>query len=549
MASVFLAWDTKLKVWRAVKALLPDFVRKTKVRRRFENEAHAMARLEHPHIIRVYDVGVEGETPYLVMEFAQGGCIIDWLENHGAMPPQLAAEVIIQISQGLHAAHDAGIVHRDVKPHNILVTHQGTCKMTDFGIAQVMENDSLTKTGSVMGTWGYMAPEQRTDAKAVDERADIFGLGATLYSLLTNKTPTELYVADEDDDVFDGVEPAMLEVILKACSYKAPQRYPTVKKFARAVRDAALTCRPTPTDTPSIIQLSDSLPESVESALLTEEGIAGIRRALGMDRVTTEEEPEQAPALPYYTPEPQEPPAEGSPSMTADQLFSFLESELPSYEEVEAYEQSQPHLEETIGTVLFEPEPTQEAEPEPVEAPEPAEEPEPVEAPEAEEEVEPEGTGRLPFLELLLPLLMVPLVFGILVVGLLGWSMMGVNQAHDAAVVAARPLHELLDEDKQGPIIDSLGLAGGDKASLEALLSAYEAAEPDNIDQARAYVSAVKAQTHQLRTKDVVRPVVPSVEQLVIADRAYAEAESRWAAASHGFPGVLAVLFGLAEAP
>ncbi|MCB9692891.1 MAG: serine/threonine protein kinase [Alphaproteobacteria bacterium] len=551
MATVFLAWDNKLKVWRAVKALLPDFVRKAKVRRRFENEAHAMARLEHPHIIRVYDVGVQDGSPYMVMELARGGCVIDWLEEHGPMPPQLAAEVTIQISQGLHAAHEAGIVHRDVKPHNILVTHKGVCKMTDFGIAQVMENDSLTKTGSVMGTWGYMAPEQRTDAKSVDERADIFGLGATLYSMLTSKTPTELYVADEEDDVFAGVPPAMLEVILKACSYKAAQRYDNVKAFARAVRDAAASCPPTPEGTPDLILPSEPLPESVESVELTQEQILELQRMLGLDHV-----PEEEPTvhdrraddriLPYYTPEPMEPGGPPAPALepqrelTPAELANFITEELPSFVDMDAF-----------GTDLTPALPEAAEEPSDYVDPEPAPEPEsPVDdAEEEEEEPAPRVPRKLTAADIALRAAVVPLLLGIALVMVIGWGMVKVNGAHDEARIASRPLHALLTEEVQGPIIDGLALTGADKAQLEGALATYRTTEADRMAAARAYVRLVEADARRAGDSPIVRSIAPGIDDLHNAESQYASAEADWARTSGGFPGVLAVTLGLAQSP
>ena len=170
MATVYRAFDQRLQVWRAIKILAPQYASKPKLRSRFETEAQTMALLEHPNIVRVYDVGHDGPYAYIVMELLEGGSLVDWLEAHGAMPPPMAIEVTLQLCAGIQSAHDKGVVHRDIKPHNVMITADGSCRVTDFGIARVSDrtHDGMTRTGAVMGTWGYMAPEQRTDAKHVD---------------------------------------------------------------------------------------------------------------------------------------------------------------------------------------------------------------------------------------------------------------------------------------------------------------------------------------------------------------------------------------------
>ncbi|MEZ4321116.1 MAG: protein kinase [Myxococcota bacterium] len=229
MATVYRAFDQRLQVWRAVKILSPDYADKKKIARRFEAEAQTMALLEHRNIVRVYDVGREGNVAYIVMELLLGGCLVDWLEHHGPMPPRMAVEATMQTCEGLAAAHDKGVIHRDIKPHNVLVTADGVCRVTDFGIARVGDADaSMTKTGSVMGTWGYMAPEQRTNAKGVDVRADVYAVGATLYSLLTDRMPMDLFAADRDSSILEGVHELLLPILVKATEYNREDRHATV---------------------------------------------------------------------------------------------------------------------------------------------------------------------------------------------------------------------------------------------------------------------------------------------------------------------------------
>lgn len=261
MATVYRAYDQRLQVWRAIKVLLPQYSSKKKVMARFEAEAQMMALLEHPHIVRVYDVGREDDQAYIVMELVEGGALVDWLERHGPMPPRLAVDVIIQTCRALDAAHQRGVVHRDIKPHNIMVDRTGSCRLTDFGIARAGDMDaSLTKTGAVMGTWGYMAPEQRSDAKHVDARADVYAIAATLYSLLTDRVPMDLFAADRDASMMEGIHEALLPALSKATSYRREDRHDTALDFARDLEAVLDHLPPDPDDTPALAQEVGPLP-------------------------------------------------------------------------------------------------------------------------------------------------------------------------------------------------------------------------------------------------------------------------------------------------
>lgn len=181
MAAVYRGWDQRLGVWRAVKVLSPTHAAKPKLRARFESEAKAMAMLEHPHIVRIYNVSQDGALMFIVMEVIEGGDLVDWQREFGAMPPRMAVDVMLQVCDALEAAHDKGVIHRDIKPHNILLTTDGQCRVSDFGIARFEAVErGRTHTGMAMGTHGYMAPEQRDDAHGVDGRADVYSLGFAL---------------------------------------------------------------------------------------------------------------------------------------------------------------------------------------------------------------------------------------------------------------------------------------------------------------------------------------------------------------------------------
>ena len=137
-----------------------------------------MARLRHPNVVTVFDVSIDAQRPFIVMEMIEGGSLGDLIQRVGRLPVQQACSLVAQALRGVQAAHEQGVVHRDLKPDNILLTVDGVPKVTDFGIAHVEDlGMALTRTGTVMGTLAYMAPEQRTNARAADARSDLFAMG------------------------------------------------------------------------------------------------------------------------------------------------------------------------------------------------------------------------------------------------------------------------------------------------------------------------------------------------------------------------------------
>ncbi len=233
-AKVYLAWDRRTRTWVAAKVLSNEHIHDDEICRRFEQEAHTMARLQHPHLLRVFDVGHDGPVPWIIMELAGGGALTQWVRRNGVMPAPMAVAVAVQAAEGLEHAHHRGVIHRDVKPHNLLIVDRERVALTDFGVAQAADA-SMTATGTVMGTFAYMAPEQRNDSKNVDGRADIYSLAATMYSLITGQPSAELFYAKADDDLMEKVPEVLRPVIIKACAYKRDQRYPTMKAFAKAL--------------------------------------------------------------------------------------------------------------------------------------------------------------------------------------------------------------------------------------------------------------------------------------------------------------------------
>ena len=167
-------------------------------KQRFLREARLAARLSHPNIVRVYDAGAENGIPYIVMEYVEGETVSDLLRHRGRLEPAEVVALGLQACWGLETAHDAGLVHRDIKPQNLLITPDGTLKIADFGIARSLDGTQLTQAGTVLGTAAYLAPEQAAGAQ-VTAAADIYALGAVLYELLTERPP---YEADSLAELF-----------------------------------------------------------------------------------------------------------------------------------------------------------------------------------------------------------------------------------------------------------------------------------------------------------------------------------------------------------
>ncbi len=189
MATVYKARDARLDRLVAVKVLHPHLQKAPEARVRFTREARSVARLHHPNILEIYDYsGEDSEESYIAAELLTGPTLKRFVEDGPALPAEIAACFTIQIARALAAAHAEGIVHRDVKPENVLL-HDGRCvKLTDFGIAQMVDAQSFTATGQILGSPGHMAPEQVAGAR-IDARTDVFSLGTVLYFLAVGRLP------------------------------------------------------------------------------------------------------------------------------------------------------------------------------------------------------------------------------------------------------------------------------------------------------------------------------------------------------------------------
>jgi predicted Ser/Thr protein kinase len=230
MGEVLLALDTRLDRKVAIKRILGEAARSKTAVSRFLTEAKAIAALNHPNIVQIYDYGRAADGPFLIMEYVDGSSLLDRCRD-GALPLEQAVDLACQLCDGLAKAHDLGIVHRDIKPANVLLTKDGLPKLTDFGLAKAEAADhQMTMTGAVLGTPDFMPPEQRKDAALVDHRSDLWSLAATLYQMVTGRSPKIIR--------FDLLPAGLTSVLGKALEDSKDDRYQSARDF----RDTLKTC-------------------------------------------------------------------------------------------------------------------------------------------------------------------------------------------------------------------------------------------------------------------------------------------------------------------
>jgi serine/threonine protein kinase/beta-lactam-binding protein with PASTA domain len=243
MAIVYKGRDTLLNRLVTIKVLRPEFTSDEDFVQRFRREAQAVARLSHPNIVSIYDVGWEEQIHYLVMEYVEGDNLKNLIRSQGTIPPGQAVEFALQISDALQHAHENDIVHRDVKPQNILITREGRAKLTDFGIAKEATTATLTQTDTVVGSVHYISPEQ-AKGETAEPASDIYSLGIVMYEMVTGKLPfqgeTPIAVAlKQIQDIPErptSINPALPQrlenIILRAMAKKPVDRYENARQLS-----------------------------------------------------------------------------------------------------------------------------------------------------------------------------------------------------------------------------------------------------------------------------------------------------------------------------
>ena len=225
MANVYLGYDIILKRDVAIKVLRPEFANDPEFIERFDREAQAATSLSHPNIVSIYDVGEEDNILYIVMEYVDGPTLKEYVMKNGPLQVEEALDIMEQLTSAIQHAHETGLIHRDIKPQNVLIDRNGKVKITDFGIAVALSATALTQTNSVLGSVHYLSPEQARGGKAT-KLSDIYSLGIVFYELLTGQLP------------FTGQSPVSIAL--------------------KHLQD----------DTPSVRKLNPSIPQSVENIIL-----------------------------------------------------------------------------------------------------------------------------------------------------------------------------------------------------------------------------------------------------------------------------------------
>ena len=249
MANVYLAHDTILNREVAVKVLRGDLADDEKFVRRFQREAISASSLIHPNIVEMYDVGEDNGNYYIVMEYINGRTLKSLIKKRGALTLPEVIDIMLQLTSAIACAHDSYIIHRDIKPQNVLILEDGRVKITDFGIATALNSNELTQTNSVMGSVHYLPPEQANGSGATI-KSDIYSLGILMFELLTGKIPfkgdnaVEIAIKHMKEPIPSvrkinpDIPQSIENVILKACAKNTKNRYDNVKEMYDDIKNA-----------------------------------------------------------------------------------------------------------------------------------------------------------------------------------------------------------------------------------------------------------------------------------------------------------------------
>ena len=291
MGQVFKAWRRDMERTVALKILPAKAMGSPDAVERFRREVKAAAKLLHPNIVTAFDAGEAEGTHFLVMEYVDGKDLAHVLMERGPLPVEEAVDYVIQAARGLECAHEQGVVHRDIKPGNLLLDCKGTVKVLDMGLARIDQPpdpyaptapEALTESGRVMGTYDYMAPEQAQDTHRADHRADIYSLGCTLYRLLTGQkpyqgdTPVQVLLAhsqapvpslrERRDDVSPELDAVVQKMLAKDPADRQQSMGEVIEELERCIRPAA-SAAPEPPTPPPVEQPAPSSSSSSDSAL------------------------------------------------------------------------------------------------------------------------------------------------------------------------------------------------------------------------------------------------------------------------------------------
>lgn len=255
MSVVYKAKHRSLNRFEAIKILKPEFIKDQKFIESFRKESQAAASLSHPNIVNVYDVGKDGNIHFIAMELVEGRTLSEVIKEEGPLPYQRVIEITKQIAAALSLAHKNNLIHRDVKPHNVLITNSGVAKITDFGIAKAINSATIVEnTGSVIGSVHYFSPEQARGGY-VDEKSDIYSLGIVMYEMLTGTVPFDgenavsialMHINSEmtpPSKLVDGIPPVLEQIVMKCTDKYQTNRYASADELIEALSKMELVGR------------------------------------------------------------------------------------------------------------------------------------------------------------------------------------------------------------------------------------------------------------------------------------------------------------------